>query len=169
MGAFLNGFSPEDNVATVNGTYVSVKTINCSPGNKLCPYYVSNAAGQYATEMNGFTKVLEAKGFVFAGSNILKIAIADGFDGNNPSWLFIGQGSLSCPHKPTSRPSLAPKITKLKDCAKLMKGCSCDKYSRLQKCVRERAVSYCSMPSSRSEQNIYTNRLIQTYKSMACK
>lgn len=167
MGAFLNGLEPSDNIALVNGSYVSVKTINCSPGNSLCKYFVNNVNA--TTEMNGFTKVLKAKGNALAGSNILNIAIADGFDGNYPSWVLIGQGSMTCqPKRIVPVPTPTPRTTSVTVCMKSMTGCPCINQAQLVRCITRKAQSSCTLPTGKAK-NAYVTQLVRRYKSTKCK
>jgi hypothetical protein len=178
IGIFLNGLNPKNNIATVQGSYVSVKTINCSPGNELCPYYVNNT-GQN-TEMNGFTTVLEATGTVYSGINVMTIAIADGFDSNYPSWLLLGQGSMKC--KPASGAVSSPggqgggassgtasSVTPSAACfTKLTGKCPCGNAMKLRRCVRRQIESKCSPPSGGEARTSYFRGLQSRFAKAAC-
>lgn len=179
MGVYLNGLSRKDNIATVDGSYVSVKTINCDSDNPRCHYYVNNT--NLATEMSGFTTVLSAKGTAYTGTNVLTIAIADGFDGNYPSWLLLGQGSMTC-----SAPAPAPspvqmpsngkddgdkgeKVTQARACFKtLTRKCPCANVLQLQRCVKKQVTSNCVPPPAERARSVYIKGLTKQYQNRHC-
>jgi hypothetical protein len=176
VGLFLNGLSPNDNIATVNGSYVSVKTINCGTSNKLCTYWINNT--NLVTEMSGFTNALEAKGAAVTGINVLTVALADGFDGNYPSWLFLGQGSLKCgsdtapaPAPPDSGEKVDKevKVTRSGVCLKsLKKKCPCGNALQLQRCVKTQVESACVLPAANGARNTYIRGVTKRFKKLHC-
>jgi hypothetical protein len=175
-GLFLNGLNPKDNIATVNGSYVSVKTINCDAGNELCTYWVNNT--NMATEMSGFTTVLEAKGAAVTGINVLTVALADGFDGNYPSWLFLGQGTLKCGSSTAPAPSPTDsgdkvdkgvKVTPSGVCLQsLKKKCPCGSALQLQRCVKRQIESVCVLPPTKGAQNTYIRGVTKRFRRLHC-
>lgn len=173
-GIFLNGLSPKDNIATVNASYVSVRTINCDAGNELCSYWVNNT--NMATEMSGFTTVLEAKGATVSGINVLTVALADGFDGNYPSWLFLGQGSLTCvsstapaPAPPGDKVDKGVKVTRSGACLRSLKQtCPCGNVFQLQRCVKRQIESNCVLPATDGVRNAYIRGVTKRFKKLHC-
>jgi hypothetical protein len=94
MAAYLNGFDPSHNVATLNGDYISVNTLKS--GSSLLR---NNQNGAYDVEMNAFTKVLTSKAAAVNGTNRLLIVVADGGKNGSttrPSWVFLEKDSLKC-------------------------------------------------------------------------
>ena len=63
---------------------MSINTIN---GGANAGYFNDNTAGQYSGfEADGFTNTLDALGAAQAGTNVLKLAIADTSDCAYDSW-----------------------------------------------------------------------------------
>ncbi|MBK9128867.1 MAG: choice-of-anchor L domain-containing protein [Phycisphaerales bacterium] len=111
FGFFLNG----QNIALVPGSggmAVSINNVNCSnpynpPDGSFCNLYVNNdcsdippgtfpCAGVRDIEMDGFTVVLTATGTLQAGTNHIKLAVADAGDRVLDSNVFIQGQSFSC-------------------------------------------------------------------------
>jgi hypothetical protein len=130
--------------------------------------------------MSGFTTVLEATGEVYDGINVLTIAIADGFDGNYPSWLLLGQGSMRCTPASGGAASEAPSgqegtsgtvsVTPLAACLKrLAAACPCGNAARLRQCVRRQVESKCSPPPAGRARTSYTRALTRKYAQAKCR
>jgi len=110
FGFFLNG----ENLAVVPGTNSAV-SINSINENQHAEYYVDNPFesslfndGPYPKfEANGFTKTMKAIGTATAGSNSIKLAIADGSDNFLDSWVLIKGTSFTCTGE-SANPSNAP-------------------------------------------------------------
>jgi len=114
FGFFLNG----ENLAVVPGTNSAV-SINSINENQHAEYYVDNPFesslfndGPYPKfEANGFTKTMKAIGTATAGSNSIKLAIADGSDNQLDSWVLIKGTSFTCTgesENPSNVPSDQP-------------------------------------------------------------
>ena len=86
------------NFATVNGSPVSINTVNNGYGSTAATnplFYIDNTSGALATEMDGLTKVLSLKAPVTPGQvNHMKLAIADASDSSFDSNVFIQTGSF---------------------------------------------------------------------------
>ncbi|MDP9369659.1 MAG: PKD domain-containing protein [Chloroflexota bacterium] len=101
FGFFVNGV----NCATVNGSPVSINTIN---NGSNAGSYRDNTSGAIDTEMDGLTVVLSCEAAVEAAPdvNTLKLAIADGSDSVLDSNVFIQGTSLT-----TTPVNTAPTVT----------------------------------------------------------
>jgi hypothetical protein len=116
---FLNGETQPDNIATLgNGTAVAINSVNCgNPYNAsaggYCDLFVNNEfdasnPAPFDIQFDGFTKPLQARAVALAGTNVMRIAIADAGDDQFDSAIFIQAGSLTCVEAPTDAPASAP-------------------------------------------------------------
>jgi hypothetical protein len=93
MAMFLNGKGAEQNIAVVDGTYVSTRTLRSGPN------FINNLDRHRDVQIDGFTTPLKTKVRIGkTGWNELRIAIADGGNNNfkGTSFLFIPEDGLMC-------------------------------------------------------------------------
>lgn len=108
---FVNGV----NYATVNGSAVSVDTINKNVNSNL---YIDNdfqnGSAPLNTQMDGLTKVLTLKAPIKPGQvNHMRLAIADARDSLLDANVFLQTGSLMANTSKTSfKVSVSPKVVK---------------------------------------------------------
>lgn len=77
----------EENCATVDGTHVSIETVNPGAGSAS---FIDNTDGHLDTEMDGLTTVLECQAPVTPGeTNHVKVAVADGTNDEGDAAVFI--------------------------------------------------------------------------------
>ena len=107
-------------VPNSTNTSVAINTVN---QNINTEYFVDNdSLSVYpGIEMDGFTKKLTtAPGSTTAGSNVLKIAVADVADSSYDSWVLLEAGSITCEvvEDDCQRSSKSSKSTKSTKCPK---------------------------------------------------
>jgi hypothetical protein len=93
MAIFLNGKGAAQNIAVVDGTYVSTRTLRSGPN------FINNLERHRHVQIDGFTIPLTTKVRMGkTGWNELRIAIADGGNNNfkGTSFLFIPEDGLMC-------------------------------------------------------------------------
>jgi hypothetical protein len=187
MGVFLNGVTPQNNVALHNGTYVSVNTLHAGH------MYKNNSQNAYDCEMNGFTspiRIANSKKLARNGSNEIWFAVADGYDPNKKhyneiffsptdrndpnkrhpglfkkgAWLFVRRHSLRCASvdHATAGPSwrMTPRL-----CARQAAGsCQCRNWS----CMDQYIATSCVRGGTRAEANNYKSKVHAQIKGRLC-
>jgi len=160
MGAFLNGDDVSNNVATVDGKYVSVNTLFDGTDFK------DNERDTYDVEMNGFTQPLKStdKGLAKATNNELDLVVADGYTGNEVdykkgAWLFVKANSLRCDRN--SGTGGGARVT-AELCARLVRQqCRC----RQRRCITRRIRNRCHATGTRDTDRAYRQKVRRTIRS----
>jgi hypothetical protein len=114
FGFWVNG----ENLAKIGGSSVTPGNVNCGSSGAdttqpNCDQYINNNP-QSGTSLNGYTKTQTIVANLKAGSNSIRIAIADSYPAGGPlnkgkdSVVFLGTGPAPPTKSPTKSPTMSP-------------------------------------------------------------